>query len=150
MPDLPVAPSPRNPDVRHERSDVSVRVLFGFLAGILILGFFVHMLLHWTFVGLKKREERLYPPPLPITKDRPVFPRDLKTIPHPRLQEYGPTELDQVRGPHLKRLGSYGWVDEREGLVHIPIDQALKMFADPEFARKHGLPMRESPKEKRR
>jgi hypothetical protein len=38
----------------------------------------------------------------------------------------GDTRLDRWRAEKEKALRSYGWVDRKKGLVHIPIDEAMK------------------------
>jgi hypothetical protein len=37
-----------------------------------------------------------------------------------------------------KELNNYGWVDEKTGVAHIPIEEAMKLIAG------KGLPSRES------
>ena len=36
-------------------------------------------------------------------------------------------------------LSSYGWVDRRRGIVRIPIDEAMRLLADPKTAEAHGI-----------
>jgi hypothetical protein len=37
---------------------------------------------------------------------------------------------ERARATQLKRLGSYGWVDEKAGVAHIPIDLAMRLVAE--------------------
>lgn len=46
--------------------------------------------------------------------------------PHPRLQTDPSGDLTQFRRKEEKRLHSYYWVDKQKGVVHIPIEQAMK------------------------
>jgi len=43
------------------------------------------------------------------------------------------------------RLKKNGWVDAKAGIVHLDIDEAIRLMADPKTAAKHGL-RSESPK----
>lgn len=39
-----------------------------------------------------------------------------------------PTEAEQTRAAVAARLRSYGWVDRRAGLVHVPLDVAIRLY----------------------
>lgn len=80
-----------------------------------------------------------------------IFPRAPHTelLPYP-VPNYPPPELqaspheDMVRfyRQELNRLNSVGWVDESKGLVHIPIDQAMREIASRGL---QGWPTQERP-----
>ena len=42
-----------------------------------------------------------------------------------------------MRAQEEARLNSYGWIDEENGIVHIPIERAMDILA------KQGLPARQ-------
>jgi hypothetical protein len=42
------------------------------------------------------------------------------------------------RAVRLERLGSYGWVDRREGIAHIPIERAMELVEKGVRARPGG------------
>lgn len=44
------------------------------------------------------------------------------------------------REARLERLGSYGWVDRRAGVAHIPIDQAMELVVKGVRAKPAGGP----------
>jgi hypothetical protein len=44
-----------------------------------------------------------------------------------------------LRREEDRRLKSYGWVDKQVGVVHIPIDEAMRLLADPKNAEAHGI-----------
>jgi hypothetical protein len=50
--------------------------------------------------------------------------------PAPRLQTDPALDLAQFRLEETKRLNGYYWIDKSKGVVHIPIEQAMKMVAD--------------------
>ena len=37
--------------------------------------------------------------------------------------------LEELKMREALRLGSYGWVDKENGVVHIPIDRAIELIA---------------------
>ena len=56
--------------------------------------------------------------------------------PEPRLQVSAPKDLKQYKAAQEEILNSYGWVDEKAGVVRIPIDRAMDILAQ------KGLPVR--------
>lgn len=46
--------------------------------------------------------------------------------PGPRLQTTPEHDLQQFRADEDMRLNTYYWIDKQKGIVHIPIDQAMK------------------------
>lgn len=54
--------------------------------------------------------------------------------PGPRLQTDPEGELTTMRREQAERLSSYGWVQQGEGTVHIPIDRAMDLLVE------RGLP----------
>jgi hypothetical protein len=49
--------------------------------------------------------------------------------PGPRLQTNAEADLHRFRAEEEKRLNGYYWVDKQKGIVHIPIEQAMKKLA---------------------
>jgi hypothetical protein len=49
--------------------------------------------------------------------------------PGPRLQTNPPGDLQAFRAQEEKRLNSYYWIDKSHGVLHIPIDQAMRELA---------------------
>jgi hypothetical protein len=47
----------------------------------------------------------------------------------PRLQIDPAADLAAHRASEQSQLMSYGWVDRRQGVVHIPVDQAMRDIA---------------------
>ena len=61
----------------------------------------------------------------------------------PDLQDDNPlVEMSRIRRAESEKLNSYGWVDEKNGVVRIPIDEAKKLLL------KQGLPTRDKQGEK--
>src|SRR5262249_45077257 len=62
---------------------------------------------------------------------RNVQTQKIQRFPEPRLEENERTELDGFRYGEEEKLNSYG---QSEGVIHIPIEQAMQMIAQ------RGLP----------
>jgi len=59
--------------------------------------------------------------------------------PEPRLQSNPRQDLRDLRAEEDETLGSYRWVDRNNGVVGIPIDEAMKLTLQ------RGLPARQQP-----
>ena len=112
----------------HETSDANIRnlIISGVLlcclviAGLLVSGGVFHY-----FVG----HQGLGPPASPF-EDVRMLP------PEPRLQVSAPKDLKQYKAAQGEILNSYGWVDQKAGVVRIPIDRAMDILVQ------KGLPVR--------
>jgi len=49
--------------------------------------------------------------------------------PGPRLQTDPQGDLQRFRAEEDKRLNTYYWINKSKGIVHIPIDQAMRKLA---------------------
>jgi hypothetical protein len=102
-----------NPETRYERADVPLR-----LVGALAAGLFV-------FIGGA---------PLLLLAIYSDSPRLIDKAPHltppaPRLQSNPVADLAALRTKETLQLTTYGWADRERGIVHIPLDEAMKRVA---------------------
>lgn len=111
----------------HERSDVSIRLLAWFLVGLAVSAVIIHI----TLAFLWRYFERADPTP---SVSRWVGPRLLP--PSPRLQTAPEVDMEVYLKNQRRWLSTYGWLDQRNGIVRVPIDRALEMIV------KDGLPHR--------
>jgi hypothetical protein len=141
-------PRTDNPEVRHEPSDVSHRVLviwglsLAALIGMIALGSWL------LFDLLQGRQQRSQPPPLPLAvqerqKQERLDPAGTPAPPewsntrgpaplprNPRLEGFE-AQTDATRGaPPQTVPESYRWVDRQEGIVQIPLEQALRLLVE--------------------
>ena len=122
--------TPRHPEIRSEKTDADPSAIVRFLV-YLVLGTVAGViLLRWRFVTLVVVEQRQQPPPPVMKAEVPPQP------PLPRLEIDPPTDLARYREEQRKDLDSFGWVDRPAGVVHIPIDEAMRIVAE------RGLPTR--------
>lgn len=121
-----------------EREDLSPRIIIAFLIGLAIFGLFLYFAMlgvlavadHYT-----EQHQTAKSPMVPMSPEtRSVTPSDVEKFPEPRLETYEPTEIFGFRTEEEKQLHSYGWVDQKTGAMHIPIERAMDLIAE------RGLP----------
>jgi hypothetical protein len=109
--------------VGHELRDVSFRPIVAAAAGLIVVVGLV-LLGMWALVGsLAAREARLSPAANPLAASARALP------PQPRLQAAPIDDLRQLREAEDRILTTYGWTNVKEGLVRIPIEQAMDLLA---------------------
>ena len=126
----------------YERQDISARGIFYFIAGLLAATLLISFLLSGLYKILDKRFETRQPPVNPLAANVPKDTRQVPpqypetAFPDPRLETDERTQLNSIRIAEERKLNSYGWVDEKAGTVHIPIERAMELLAQ------RGLPLR--------
>lgn len=80
-------------------------------------------------------EERLATEPVPLPGL--ALPPGFERPPEPRLELDPRFELERLRAREERLLGGWGWADEEEGRVRIPIERALELAAAGELP---GMP----------
>ena len=130
-------------EVGRKIDDVKIGGIVWFLIGLSLATIVVFWLMAGLFGLFERREKKAYlgSKPSPFAAERRKLP------PEPRLQ-LAPGNNEQAEGkepPDLKNdnpleenkrlraeedrtLSSYGWVDEKSGVVRIPIDEAKKLL----------------------
>ena len=121
-----------HPDVRHEESDVNIRAILGFGAGLIVVAAVVHLLIYVLFGYFNSRDGVQPPAEYPL-----AAAQGQREPPEPRLQTNPRQDLADLRAKEDELLDSYGWVDKNAGVVRIPIDTAMKLTLE------RGLPARE-------
>ena len=131
--------SPDNPEVEHEGSDINVRAILWFAAGLIVAAAVIHFVVWLLFLYLSGAE---------TIRDTPDFPlaagQATRVPPEPRLQTTPREDLRALRAREEEILGSYGWVDKTTGVVRIPIGEAMKLTLQ------RGLPARTETRETRK
>jgi hypothetical protein len=52
----------------------------------------------------------------------------VQEFPGPRLQNQPQQDLEQFKRKQMQELRTYGWVDRSQGLVRIPIEEAMDRY----------------------
>ena len=123
-----------------EPRDIGVSGIYIFLAGLLIFCALSYFALQGMYSFLERYDRAHQPPQNPLTnpqvETRKVGRADIEKFAEPRLETDERRQLDDVRLQEERRLNSYGWVDEKSGVVRIPIERAMQLVAQ------RGLPVR--------
>lgn len=121
-----------HPTVHHETSDINLRGVLVFAVGLALTAAFIHFAVWVLFGYFNGREGVKVTPQYPL-----AVGQENRLPPEPRLQTNPRQDLHDLRAGEDQILTSYGWVDRNNQIVHIPIDQAMKLT----LAR--GLPARQ-------
>jgi hypothetical protein len=102
------------PRARHEQRDIDGRfIVLAFLMLVASLG------------GLGLLSWALFPG---AARDFSI-PDPSRLFPSPQLQPDPHQDWERFHAQELERLNSAGWVNKADGIVHIPIDQAMHELA---------------------
>jgi len=133
--------------VEFEREDLSSRGIFGFLIGLVISGVVIYFIITGMYSFLDKYEQSQMSASSPLVKaedaakvgERRVtgdyVENKFKENNAPLLEVDERSQLHKFVMDQEKQLNSYGWVDEKAGVAHIPIDQAMHLIEQ------RGLPV---------
>jgi len=133
--------------VEFEHEDLSTSGVFGFFVGLAITGVVIYFIVSAMYTFLDKTEQAQMTASSPLTA-----PEDAAMVGARRVtQDYVEGRFKDNGAPLLeidergqfhkflmdqeKELNSYGWVDEKAGVAHIPIDRAMDLIAQ------RGLPV---------
>lgn len=125
--DSPDVETVDDPHGAHEEVDVNPRALFIFLVGLISVVAVVMLLMMLLFNSFESRIQRTDPPVSPLASQR----RDYAGV---RLEPTSTTEIDQMRTEQQKIITTYAWIDRRDGIVRVPLEEAMQAAA------RDGLP----------
>jgi hypothetical protein len=113
-----------DPQIGHETTDVNVWAVGKFAIGLVIVAIVSLALLFALLKFFQSRQE--------TSVANSVEPT--KLFPEPQLQKTPILDLKAIRAEEDKLLTGYAWVDQKKGVVRIPVAQAIEVLA------KRGLP----------
>ncbi|HTK28788.1 MAG TPA: hypothetical protein VL309_04520 [Vicinamibacterales bacterium] len=119
--------------VRHETRDINLGGVLAFAVGLFVVALVIHVLvwvLYTYFAGRAIAARGVPTYPLAVNQAGRVPPE-------PRLQTNPREDLRTLRDSEDAILNSYAWVDKNNGIVRIPIGDAMKLTLE------RGLPARE-------
>lgn len=121
----------------------TVYIFLGTLALVLVASVFVA---NGTYHALDRYFQTHQPVPSPMRLATHGDTRDLNTpavtekiettFPRPLLEDDERNELTNLRTQEDDQLDSYGWIDQKAGTAHIPIERAMQLTVQ------RGLPVR--------
>ena len=122
--DLEYGPTPADAEYEHTDIEPGIAGKFGLwlaiamaLSGGIVYGTF------WLFEGRTQAWNT-------EVQQFPLAAGQVKEPPTPRLQTQPFKDVWQLKQSQMEKLTSYGWVDQGTGVVHIPIDEAMRIVAE--------------------
>lgn len=133
-----------HPDTEFEREDLSTRGVFAFMIGLAVTGIVIYFIIvgMYSFLDKYERSQMATASPLMTSKgaiSRVVTQEDMdkafKDNGAPMLETNERGQFHDFLLNQEDQLNSYGWVDEKAGVAHIPIERAMDLIAQ------RGLPV---------
>jgi hypothetical protein len=149
-----IQPANSNGHGGYERRDIRTSDVVYFLAALAFSMLIVYFVVTGVYRVLEKRSQEQQAPVSPLVKNVPEDTRHLppeyktdsdstgyekylkKNFPAPQLETDERTQLNSVISKQEEELNSYGYIDEKAGTLHIPIERAMDLIAQ------RGLPVR--------
>jgi hypothetical protein len=113
---------------RYETRDVTGRTIVWSAIGIVAL-VLAGLASSWLVMKYFVTTQKLGPPASPFDQTRTIPPA-------PRLSVNPEIDLGKLRAEEKERLATYGWTDRNAGIVHVPIERAMKLSLE------RGFPVR--------
>jgi hypothetical protein len=121
-----------NEDVAHEHSDINVRTVLMFGAGMATVVILCALFIRVVFGVLDRQAAANDPQLSPLARQAGQLP------PAPRLETNEHAALAKFHAEEATSLDGYGWVNQLGGVAHIPVAEAKKLLLQ------RGLPARAS------
>jgi hypothetical protein len=117
-----------------EQQDLSASSIFYFMVGlaaVIVLTYFIVAGMYRYLDSYDKKHEAPMNPMVKATNEDSRRPTntDTQRFPEPRLEQHERGQLGDVIQAQDKILDSYDWVDQKNGVVRIPIDKAMELLA---------------------
>ncbi len=120
-----------------DRSGINTRAVLIFCAILILTAIVVHIAVLYLFKAFdnnQKVKDRVLSPLTPKQQQLPPEPR-LEAAPNTldtKRQLFDPQGAGTLKQDGEQQLNSYGWVDDKNGIVRIPIKDAMKMIVEKE------------------
>jgi len=134
-----------NADTGYEHEDLSPQGVFYFMGGVAVLGVVIYFILIGMYRFLDNNDRKHQPAANPMAATTGVDPQTMnykqildqaqQTFPKPVLENSEQTQYMEELKKENEVLGSYDWVDQKNGVVRIPIDRAMDLLEQ------RGLPV---------
>ena len=119
------------PGAGYEHTDASVGTIVRFGIWLLVAAVLVHFGLAFMYGMLIEQSKDLQEPRYPL-----ATASENRLPPQPRLQQFPRNDMYEFRVNEDAQMKGYGWVNKDAGIVHIPIDEAMRKIVE------QGLPVR--------
>jgi hypothetical protein len=119
------------PGSTYEHTDADVWIIFKFLMWLLVSALIIHVGLGLFYQMLIERSKQIGEQPYPLATSTIE-----RLPPTPRLQQFPRNERFEFQQGEQELLETYGWMNRNAGIVHIPIEEAMRLAVE------RGLPAR--------
>jgi len=119
------------PGSTYEHTDASVWIIVRFMFWLAISAVIIHVGLGLLYALLIERAEETGEQRYPLAATQGG-----RLPPTPRLQQFPNKEFYEFRVGEEAFLEGYGWMNKETGIVHIPIEDAMRLMVE------RGLPSR--------
>jgi hypothetical protein len=119
-----------------EREDLGSRGVFAFMIGLAVVGVVIYFIISSMYSFLDKYERSQMATASPLVTSKGAMSRVVtQDYMDQRFKENGAPMLETNERGQFRdflmnqenQLNSYGWVDERAGVAHIPIERAMEL-----------------------
>jgi hypothetical protein len=107
--------------IGHETRDAEIRPIVYTGIGLALMAAAVGIFVYGIFKYLGGHA-------IATIQVNPMSVEDQQIPPAPRLEEHPAIGLQQLHAEEDRMLSTYGWVDKKTGVVHIPIDRAMDLM----------------------
>lgn len=111
---------PHHPPVRSEEDRISTGTIVA-VGVVSLLVFFVASVVAASYLRMRQGEHPSLPIPTEVGRSK-IGMVEQQMYNHAMRGE-------RDRAARRERLRSYGWVDRRQGVVHIPVERAMELVA---------------------
>ncbi|MGD0415770.1 MAG: hypothetical protein ABSA80_10490 [Terriglobales bacterium] len=131
-------------ETEYEHEDLGTRSAFAFMIGLAIVGVVIYFIIvgMYSFLDKYERSQMATASPLVTSKgaiSRVVTQADMDKAFNdngaPMLETDERGQFRDFLINQENQLNSYGWVDEKDGVAHIPIERAMQLTVQ------RGLPV---------
>lgn len=113
--------------MRFDR-EINLRGIVYSVVGLVVVTVIAHLVV-WSLIKGFVRYDTKRDPSSPIPA--PMAEANRQQPPAgPRLQTTPGFDLREMRQDEDRRLNRAGWIDERQGTIHVPIDVAMEVIAN--------------------
>lgn len=128
------------PGAGYEHTDASIWIIAKFLFWLAVSAAVIHFGIAALFnLFVAQRVERGEPRYPLAVNEAPRLP------PEPRLQQFPREDIMNFRRGEEALLQHYGWVDRNAGIVHIPIQDAMRLTLERKLLPSRPEPPAEDP-----
>jgi hypothetical protein len=109
----------------HEHTDANIWIIAKFLFWLIVAAVIIHFGLALLFGLFVEQRVANVDPRYPL-----ATAEGERVPPEPRLQRFPREDILRLRTGEENVLNNYGWVDQKAGTVHIPIQDAMRLVLE--------------------